>query len=383
MIDAEGLFDLDWTRRELLWMGATAALGGGCGGAGRPPLPEEVLAFHRESRVFDLHVDSVPWMRLLGYDLGARHENRVPGSRWGWHMDLPRAREGGLDGAAMGIPVNPERIEPELPRGMRLLARLDPSHGIGQTLDSLAVLEAAAARLPERLVFARSGSELAATIASGRFAALAALEGAHGIGERVENLQRAHAAGLRMLGLVHFQRSAAAAPMTAPELADRGLSAFGFELVEEMETLGMVVDLAHVNAAGVDDALDVLKRPFVVSHSACRALCDWPRNLDDDQIRRIADRGGVIGVAVGRNFLGRPGLDGFLDHLEHLRRVGGADCVAIGSDWDGGIVPARGLEDVRALPWVTAGLLARDWPERSVRQALGENALRVVREVCG
>jgi membrane dipeptidase len=186
-----------------------------------------------------------------------------------------------------------------------------------------------------------------------------------------------------MIGLTHFQRSAAAFPMTVASFDDRGLTEFGFDLLAEMETLGIVVDLAHVNRRGVDDALGALRRPFVVSHSACRGLADFRRNLDDDQIRRIADAGGVVGIAAGRSFLGGDGLDAFLDHVEHARRVGGADAVALGSDWDGGITPVRGLEDVRGLPSVTQGLLARGWSDEDVRRLLGENALRVVTEVCG
>ena len=186
-----------------------------------------------------------------------------------------------------------------------------------------------------------------------------------------------------MIGLAHFQASAAAYPMTEPSHAERGLTAFGFELVAEMESLGMVVDLAHVNARGVDDALGAIRRPFVVSHSACRSVHDHPRNLDDDQIRRIADRGGVLGLAVGREFLGPGGLAALFAHAERAREAGGEDCVAIGSDWDGAIVPAPGLEDVRALPFVTQGLRERGWSPEAVRKLLGENALRVITEVCG
>jgi len=171
--------------------------------------------------------------------------------------------------------------------------------------------------------------------------------------------------------------------MTDPSQAERGLTPFGFELVSEMESLGMVVDLAHVNARGVDDALGALHGPFVVSHSACRSVHEHPRNLHDEQIRRIADRGGVVGLAVGREFLWPGGLDALLAHAERLRQIGGEECTAIGSDWDGAIVPAPGLEDVRALPFVTQALRERGWSAEAVRKLLGENALRVITEVCG
>ncbi len=373
------------TRRGLLVAGAAAGLGWACGG--RPPptsrVPQEIRALHDESLVFDLHVDTLLWMRLLGYDVARRHRPIFPAAAFAWQMDLPRARDGGLDGAVLGIVVSPdeERSEQILP--LKLLARVERGRGLPQTLETLELLAATARSQPGQLAFARSGTELRSAIAAGRFAALAGLEGAHGIGDRLENLRTAWERGLRMVGLAHFQASAAAYPMTEPSTADRGLTHFGRELVAELEALRMVVDLAHVNAPGVDDALRAMTRPFVVSHSACRAVHDHPRNLSDDQLRQIADRGGVVGLAVGRDFLGPGGIDALLAHADHARRVAGEGAIAIGSDWDGAIVPAPGLEDVTALPFVTQALLERGWAADAVRKLLGENALRVITEVCG
>jgi membrane dipeptidase len=220
-------------------------------------------------------------------------------------------------------------------------------------------------------------------IAAGRFAALAGLEGAHGIGDRLENVRTAHERGLRMLGLVHFQRSAAAWPMTVTQFADRGLTPFGFDLIAELESLRMVVDLAHLNSRGLDETLGVMTRPFVVSHTACRGIHDNPRNLDDGQLRRIADAGGVIGIAAGRDLFGATTLERFLDHVEHALRLGGSEAVALGSDWDGAIVPAEDMQDVRCLPHVTHGLLRRGWSREIVARVMGGNALRVITEVCG
>jgi len=322
-------------------------------------------------------------MRLLGYDVGKRHRPVLPAAALAWQMDLPRAREGGLDGAVLGIVVSPEEERPEQILPLRLLAAVERGRGLPQTLETLDLLAAAARAQPGQLAFARSGTELRAAIAAGRFAALAGLEGAHGIGDRLENLHTAWERGLRMVGLAHFQASAAAWPMTDPGAAQRGLTPFGRELVAEMEALHMVVDLAHVNAVGVDDALEAMTAPFVVSHTACRSVHDHPRNLSDDQLRRIADRGGVVGLAVGRMFLGPGGIDAFCAHADHARRIAGEDALAIGSDWDGAIVPVPGLEDVTALPFLTEALVDRGWPPDAVRKLLGENALRVITEVCG
>lgn len=373
------------TRRELFAAAGAAGLSFACGAgpARLAQVPEEIRALHDESLVFDLHVDTLLWMRLLGYDVAKRHRPVFPAAAFAWQMDLPRARDGGLDGAVLGIVVSPDEELPEQILPLRLLARVERGRGLPQTLETLDLLAATARSQPGQLAFARTGTELRAAIAAGRFAALAGLEGAHGIGDRLENLRSAWERGLRMIGLAHFQASAAAYPMTEPAHADRGLTPFGRELVAEMESLRMVVDLAHVNARGVDDALGAMTRPFVVSHSACGAVHAHPRNLSDDQLRRIAERGGVVGLAVGREFLGPGGLEALLAHADHARRVAGEAALAIGSDWDGAIVPAPGLEDVTALPFVTQGLLERGWRPDAVRKLLGENALRVISEVCG
>jgi membrane dipeptidase len=364
-------------------LGAAAALAGAGCGRRLAEVPGEVRDLHHRALVLDLHVDTLLWMRLLGYDIAARHENRLPGAPFAWHMDLPRAREGGLDGAVLGLVIDPVEVRDELIGPLKLLARLEDDAGIAQTLRTLDLLQEAARRLPDQLAFCRTGSELRAAIAAGRFAALAGLEGSHGIESDLANVRAAHERGLRMIGLTHFQASSAAYPMTVAAFDGQGLTDFGRELIGEMERLPMVVDIAHVNAAGVDEALERMTRPFVVSHTACRGVHGDSRNLTDDQIRRIADRGGVIGIAAGRTFVGRPGVAGFVDHVEHALRVGGADCVAIGSDWDGAIVPVKGMEDVTSLPHVTAELLARGHSEEVARKFLGENALRALSDALG
>ncbi len=376
------------SRRELLQRGAlataTLATGGCAAGPSRiAPVPEDVLAFHRDCLVLDLHIDTLLWVRLLGYDLGRRHRNRLPGSAFGWHLDLPRAADGGLDAAVMGLVINPRQVAEEMILPAKVLAWLESESGIAQTLTTLDLLAEAARRYPERLVFARSGRDVRRAVAEGKFAALAGLEGAHGIEGNLDHVRTAYDRGLRMIGLVHFQGNEAAFPMTVPAFDDRGLTAFGHDLIAEMERLGMVVDLAHLNARGVDDALAAIRRPCVVSHTACRAVHDHPRNLSDDQIRRVAARGGVIGIAVGTMFLGRVGLDGFLDHVTHALAAGGADAVALGSDFDGAIVPIGDMPDVTVYPRITQGLLARGHTEAVVRKVMGENALRVLTEVCG
>ena len=215
---------------------------------------------------------------------------------------------------------------------------------------------------------------------------MAGLEGAHGIEGDLGNLQALYEHGLRMVGLVHFQASEAGYPMTVPAFYGEGLTDFGRELVSLLEHFGIVVDLAHLNAAGMLDVFRQMRRPCVVSHSACRALHDHPRNLTDRQLRGLGDRGSVIGIAAGREFLGggrAGGIDRFLDHVEHALDVAGPHAVALGSDYDGFIVPAEGMGDVRVYPFVTQGLLDRGRDPALIAQLLGENALRVLTAVTG
>lgn len=376
------LTELHFSRRHFLLAGATGFVAA-CGRPSWPDLPAEVLAFHRESSVFDLHIDTLLWQRFLAYDMAERHEPIFPSSAFAWHMDLPRARDAGLDGAVLGIVVTPRKVRAEQLWALKIHAKIEAGFGIDQTLETLDLLQSIAGRHDDAIVHVRNAADLDQALETGRFAALAGLEGAHGIEGSLDNLRKAWQRGLRMLGLVHFQANAAASPMTAPGFDGEGLTDFGIGLLAELERLGIVIDIAHLNRAGVDDVLERVQRPFVVSHSACHGVHATPRNLSDAQIWAIAESGGVLGLAVGRSFLGPGGIDAFVAHAEHARKVGGEEVLAIGSDWDGGIIPVPGLEDVGGLPHLTQALLDAGRKTDALRKLLGGNALRVLRDVLG
>lgn len=369
---------------------ASAALAAGCrqGAAHRAaiaPVPPDALALHRESLVIDLHVDTFLWVRLFGYDIGRRHENWLPSAAYGWHADLPRLHAGGVGAVGFGIVVSPRHTRAELLMPLKLLAWYDRQPGIDGVLATLDLMHEAAGRYPSQFTLARNGSELRAARAAGKVAALPCLEGSHGIEGSLAHVRKAYARGLRAIGLVHFQATEAGYPMTSAAFDGQGLTEFGRVLIAEMETLKMIVDLAHLNDAGVSDALATMKRPFMVSHTACRAVFAHRRNLTDAQIRAIADRGGVIGMMLESSVLAADDadLEAVLNHFDHAIKVGGEDVVAIGTDYDGFIRPPVGLEDVSTMPRITAGLLARGHRPQTVRKVLGENALRVLTEACG
>jgi membrane dipeptidase len=161
-----------------------------------------------------------------------------------------------------------------------------------------------------------------------------------------------------------------------------GLTRFGVELVREMNRLGILVDLAHASPGAFYHALEVSTKPVLFSHGNAKALCDHPRNLDDRQLKALAEKGGVIGVSYVPFFIDaeNPTVGRLLDHIEHICDVGGAETVGLGSDFDGG---GTLLRDATETSGLTEGFLKRGFSEAQVRMILGENTLRVLEAAIG
>ena len=157
---------------------------------------------------------------------------------------------------------------------------------------------------------------------------------------------------------------------------------FGVLLVQEMNRLGMLVDLAHVSQSAFLSALEVTSKPVIFSHGNARALCDHPRNLTDAQLKALAENGGVIGLSYVPGFVDRekPTLERLLDHIDHIAAVAGVEAIGLGSDFDGG---GTLLADATEVPRITKGLLERGYGESEVRKILGGNTFRVLQEAIG
>jgi membrane dipeptidase len=354
-----------------------------------------VLARHP---LIDGHND-LPWVirhapgGLEAYDL----YERVTGD-----TDLPRLRAGGLGGQFWSVYVPGEG-----PAGRAVLQ-----------LEQLDVARRMIDRYPDDLEFCLSVDDVEQATAAGRIASLLGMEGGHVLEGSLGALRAFSDLGARYLTLTHNTSNELGDSATADPLHG-GLSAFGREVVGEMNRLGMLVDLSHVAPTTMADALDATHAPVIFSHSSARAVCDVPRNVPDEILARIPANGGVVMVTFVAGFIGpeaaailmpafaefnrrvagladlaeraaieeeiisgldvpAPSVGQVADHVEHVVRVAGHDHVGIGGDYDGSLFWPEGMEDVSSYPVLFAELLRRGWSEENLAKLARDNVLRVM-----
>jgi membrane dipeptidase len=324
---------------------------------------DEARALHAEAIVLDLHADTTKLMDRIGYDLAARHKAPPSVMNYLGHVDLPRLRDGGVAGQFFSFWTVPY-----------------PERGCaGSVVRQLDALDRAVAAHPDEIAWALSGDEVRAAKRAGRVAALGGIEGGQALESRVDAIEPFACRGVRYLGLLHFSANAIGKPAKGRGSdPDAGLTPFGVEVVREAERVGMIVDLAHINRRGFFDAIAAGDRPPMVSHTGVLGAHEHWRNIDDEQIRAVADRGGCVGVIFARRYLGGASLDAVVDHLLHIIDIAGDDVPALGSDFDGFVVPPVGLEDIAALPNLTVRLSERGVPPRVLEKILGGNVLRLL-----
>jgi membrane dipeptidase len=328
---------------------------------------DEARAFHDEICVLDLHADTAKLMDKLGYDLAARHERPMPKAvNVFGHVDLPRLRDGGVAGQFFSFWTTPY---PE--RGC--------ARAVATQLDAL---DATIEKHPGELAWTRTGADVRAAKAAGRIAALGGIEGGQALEGSLEPIEAFSRRGVRYLGLLHFSQNAIGRPAKGRgSNPSEGLTTFGKDVVRECERCGVIVDLAHVNRAGFFDALNVATLPQIVSHTGVLGVHEHWRNIDDEQLRAVADRGGCVGIIFSRKYLGSASIDAVVDHILHVMNVAGAGVPALGSDFDGFVVPPHGLEDISTLPNLTVALSRRGVGTDALEKILGGNVLRVLDSV--
>ncbi len=325
----------------------------------------EAQALHAEHPAIDLHADTLMWARWVGYDLHRRHEPWWFRDAFGGHVDVPRMIEGGVGAQFFGLVSLP------------VTGR---TQGLARTVsEQIDALDEALLRRPDRLRLVRTAAEIDACRREGALGALLGIEGAHSLEGDLDKLDAFARRGVRYLGLLHFSANEAGYPAYGRgRRDDAGLTRWGHELVDRCEERGVLVDLAHINRRGFMDACARARKPPIVSHTGVLGAFRHWRNVDDEQLRAVADKGGCVGVIFCPRFVGGDGLEPVVRHLRHILDVVGEDVPALGSDWDGFIVPTRSLSHPGKLPLLTDALLQAGIPPRVIGKILRDNVMRVL-----
>jgi membrane dipeptidase len=321
----------------------------------------EAAAVHERAVVVDLHNDALTKLTHMPYDFARAHGPATFYNPLRMDLDIPRIRRGGID--ALGCLLFAGfRVS----RQQRFWRQLECAR-------RLAVENAG------ELALARTADEIRAARASGRIALFLGVEGSYAIDDDVQaGVARLAEAGVRFLGPLWERDSACGTSCRTPAVRDAGLTERGQQLVRACNEAGILLDVAHASKKTFWDMMKASRTAPFSSHSGAAGVKDHPRNLDDDQIRAVAERGGIVGVIFVAAYLGGAfcSLEAVADHIEHVVAVGGPDCVALGSDFDGFMPLPRGLRDAADLPRLTELLWRRGWRAPELGKLLGENALR-------
>lgn len=338
---------------------------------GADKLSADVREFHQNCIVADLHADTWFWEAFAGYDIGKKHRTIIPRNPLFNHIDIPRAVEGGLDITGQGVVVHTFWRGNYFVRGDRMTTRI--LKGIERNSDKLELV--------------LDGTQARDAAGRGKTGVFIGIEGAHIISGKLEAVEYFHNKGVRYLTLGHFSENEAVYSSNDTANAGKGLKPFGGELVRELEERRIMVDITHVAPGCFWDIMKIVTRPVIASHTGIWGVFEHWRNLDDDQLRAVAETGGVIGIMFQPHFLTdsfwRCSMDTVIAHIEHCMEVAGEDHVALGSDFDGFIMTPDGLEDVSCLPNLTQRMLERGHSKEVMKKFLGENFLRVFEDVCG
>ena len=341
-----------------------AALIGACGADAQEEFETRARTLHRTTPVIDGHND-YPWLvrQNAGGDLALLD---IAAPKPALMTDIPRLRAGGVGGVFWSVYVPGDMPGPIAVRDT--LEQIDLVHRMARTYSTTFEL-------------ARTAADVERIFAGGRIASLIGVEGGHSIDNSLATLRMLYSLGARYMTLTHSHHVDWADSASQPARLG-GLSTFGEEVVREMNRLGMLVDLSHVSPEAMDDALRVARAPVIFSHSSARGRHDHERNVPDYVLTQLRSNGGVVMVTFVPTFVasGRARLSHVADHMDHVRRVAGADHVGIGSDFDGMPRTPVGLHDVSTFPLLTAELLRRGWTDDDVRKALGLNILRAMRQ---
>ncbi|WP_338874735.1 dipeptidase [Spirosoma sp. SC4-14] len=379
--------------------------------AGQPPIDDKLAKkahkIHQRVLTLDTHADAPIMMKKEGFDVGVAHDTKRDQSQ----IDFPRMKQGGMDAMFFAVYTSQG---PRTPEGHADAKR--------DALNQFDLIHQALKKYPNLAELATSPADAYRIQKAGKRAVFVGMENGYPVGDDLSMLQKYYDLGARYITLTHFANNLIGDSSTDPDgPMYGGLSDFGKKVVAEMNRLGILIDVSHVADSTFYDALALSKAPMIASHSNCRAICDFPRNMTDDMIKALAAKGGVVQVNFVSDYLKKPSdehraaktkirmarvgkvmtpemeariqaqsdsvekvyaserasLSDIADHIDHIVKLVGIDHVGIGSDFDGG-GGVNGLEDVSQIENLTAELVRRNYSEADIAKIWGGNLLRVL-----
>jgi membrane dipeptidase len=365
----------------------------------------EAWRIHRSAILIDGHNDLPYEMRMKAGLSFSEIDISKPATNL--QTDIPRLKLGGVGGQFWAAYVS---------------ARTMVTGGAArETLEQIDFIHRMVDHYPETFAFATTADDVRRIHKSGRIACLIGVEGGHSIENSLALLRTYYQLGVRYMTLTHSDSLAWADAATDKPKTTNGLSEFGRQVVREMNRLGMLVDISHVSTNTMNAALDITTAPIIASHSSAYAIAQHPRNVPDDVLLRIKKNRGVVMVNFYSGFIVSEGarvmadmfevsrqmqakypdakefskamdewhkehpmpsgtVKDLVDHIDHIVKIAGIDCVGIGSDYDGVSQVPSDLPDVSSYPVITQELLNRHYSETDIKKILGENILRVMAE---
>jgi membrane dipeptidase len=342
--------------------------------------------------VFDGHNDVLLrlWMKTEGDPVADFLQGDGDG-----HMDMPRMKAGGLVGGFFAIfsPAEGEYLPDDDDVNPPLANTIDQPRALRKTLEMASLLFRIEREAKGQFKVCRTVSEIRNCLAKGVTAAIFHVEGAEAIDGKFKSLDVLYECGLRSIGPVWSRSNifGHGVPFRFPSTGDTGpgLTETGKDLIRYCNELGILVDLSHLNEKGFWDVARISNAPLVASHSNALAISASSRNLNDDQLRAVRNSGGVVGLNFATGFLREDGrwnadtpLDIMVRHLDHVIRVAGEDCVALGSDFDGAKIPSA-IGNAGGLPNLLDAMREKQYGEKLVHKIAHGNWLRVLEKTWG
>ncbi|GAB2526468.1 dipeptidase [Spirosoma aerophilum] len=374
---------------------------------GDDPIAKKAHKVHQRVLTLDTHADAPIMMQKPGFDVGSSHDTKRDGSQ----IDFPRMKKGSMDAMFFAVYTS---------QG----PRTDEGHAEAKrnALNQFELIHQALKKYPNLAELATTPADAYRIKKAGKRAVFIGMENGYPVGKDLSMLKTYYDLGCRYMTLTHFANNLIGDSSTDPDgPIYGGLSDFGKQVVPEMNRLGILIDVSHVADSTFYDALALSKAPVIASHSNCRAICDFPRNMTDDMIKAIAAKGGVVQVNFVSDYLKKPSdanraaktkirmarvgkvvtpemearmtamsdsvskvyaserasLSDIVDHIDHIVKLVGIDHVGIGSDFDGG-GGVNGLEDVSEIENLTVELVRRNYSEADIAKIWGGNLLRVL-----